>query len=185
MNMKKLTILHLQGNRISGEIPTMNLAIDASDSVTEDRILPSAYISDCGMPSDLTDGLLCSECTMCCECPLFTSWSFLPQSISSLTCGIFLQAIPIESVIQRRSFWGRNMDLRIIHSSVCWCLHVFLSWHVLCSSLRLLLTGTRLQWTQHNLSYLINSYRRMKIMTMPWVPWEMPRSINSSSSGPR
>ena len=73
MNMKKLTILHLQGNRISGEIPTMNLAIDASDSVTEDRILPSAYISDCGMPSDLTDGLLCSECTMCCECPLFTS----------------------------------------------------------------------------------------------------------------
>merc|ERR1711957_19510 len=56
-NMKKLELIQLHGNRLSGEIPSFGWAID-------DR---SSFVSDCGSPSNFEDALICEDCTMCCN----------------------------------------------------------------------------------------------------------------------
>ena len=55
--LQELKLIQIQGNRISGTIPELNLLF----------LDPSSYISDCGNPSNFEDSLVCTECTMCCE----------------------------------------------------------------------------------------------------------------------
>jgi hypothetical protein len=54
-----LSLIHLQGNRLTGSIPPTNLNF----------LGKSSYITDCGNPSDFKASLGCEECTMCCKSP--------------------------------------------------------------------------------------------------------------------
>jgi len=56
-NLQKLKLIQIQGNRISGTIPELNLTF----------LDPSSYISDCGNPSNFENSTECTECTMCCK----------------------------------------------------------------------------------------------------------------------
>lgn len=56
-NLSRLSLIHLHGNRLSGSIPPMNFDFQEK----------SAYIADCGNPSDFKKSLQCEECTMCCK----------------------------------------------------------------------------------------------------------------------
>ena len=58
-NLQELRLIQIQGNRISGTIPELNLTSTFSDS--------SSYISDCGNPSNFKESLVCTNCTMCCK----------------------------------------------------------------------------------------------------------------------
>jgi len=56
--LKKLELVQLHGNRISGVVPQ-----DMNVKGQED----SSFITDCGVPTDFDEPLLCTECTMCCN----------------------------------------------------------------------------------------------------------------------
>lgn len=58
-DLSRLSLIHLQGNRLTGSIPPTNLNFQGK----------SSYISDCGNPSDFKASLGCEECTMCCKSP--------------------------------------------------------------------------------------------------------------------
>ena len=59
-NLSKLELIQLQGNRLEGEVPL-------SLNVYETSFQESSFISDCGVPTDFDEPLLCEECTMCCN----------------------------------------------------------------------------------------------------------------------
>lgn len=56
-NLKNLETVQLHGNRLSGEIPSLNWTIDDY----------SSFITDCGTPVFFEDTLSCEDCTMCCN----------------------------------------------------------------------------------------------------------------------
>jgi hypothetical protein len=56
-NLKHLQFIQLNGNRISGTIPELEVH-------SEDY---SSFVADCGSPSDFDETLECPGCTMCCE----------------------------------------------------------------------------------------------------------------------
>ena len=56
-SLQGLKLIQIQGNRISGTLPELDLPF----------LDPSSYISDCGNPSNFEDSLVCTECTMCCK----------------------------------------------------------------------------------------------------------------------
>ena len=64
--LDNLKLIHLQGNRLSGSIPIMNMTITNQ----------SSFIADCGDPSHFDTPLICKECTMCCKYPTLISWRF-------------------------------------------------------------------------------------------------------------
>ena len=57
-NLTQLELLHLHGNRLSGVMPVVN-----TDRLTE----TSAFITDCGLPSEFESAMICDACTMCCK----------------------------------------------------------------------------------------------------------------------
>ena len=57
-NLTHLELLHLHGNRLSGVMPAVN---------TELLTDTSAFITDCGLPSEFESAMICDACTMCCE----------------------------------------------------------------------------------------------------------------------
>ena len=57
-NLTHLELLHLHGNRLSGVMPVVN-----TDLLTD----TSAFITDCGLPSEFESAMICDECTMCCK----------------------------------------------------------------------------------------------------------------------
>ena len=59
-NLSTLELIQLQGNRFEGEIPV-------SLNVYKTSFEESSFISDCGVPTDFDEPLLCEECTMCCN----------------------------------------------------------------------------------------------------------------------
>ena len=59
-NLSKLELIQLQGNRLEGEVPI-------SLNVYKTSFQESSFISDCGVPTDFDEPLLCEECTMCCN----------------------------------------------------------------------------------------------------------------------
>lgn len=59
-NLSKLELVQLQGNRLEGEVPV-------SLNVYKTSFQESSFISDCGVPTDFDEPLLCDECTMCCN----------------------------------------------------------------------------------------------------------------------
>jgi hypothetical protein len=58
--MKRLQLLQLQSNRITG----MPVVPRIDDSIHGE----STFVTDCGVPSDFDEALDCKNCTMCCEC---------------------------------------------------------------------------------------------------------------------
>ncbi|KAL7505943.1 hypothetical protein ACHAXN_003319 [Cyclotella atomus] len=56
-NLQYLQLLHLHGNRFRGEVAPLKSKF----------VIDSAFVSDCGVPTDFDQPLLCSECTMCCN----------------------------------------------------------------------------------------------------------------------
>lgn len=71
-NLQYLQLLHLHGNRFRGEVVPLK-----SKFVTD-----SAFVSDCGVPTDFDQPLLCSECTMCCK---FRISSYLPTATTHVS----------------------------------------------------------------------------------------------------
>ena len=66
--LRKLKLIHLHGNRLSGTILSSNAwAFDNKLSFISDYAQKSSFISDCGNPSDFHESLICKGCTMCCE----------------------------------------------------------------------------------------------------------------------
>ena len=66
--LRKLKLIHLHGNRLSGTILSSNAwAFDNKLSFSSDYAQKSSFISDCGNPSDFNESLICKGCTMCCE----------------------------------------------------------------------------------------------------------------------
>ena len=61
--MENLELIHLHGNRLSGEVPK---DLHLSNSLPQEDIT-SSFITDCGLPTDFDEPLLCEECTMCCN----------------------------------------------------------------------------------------------------------------------
>mmetsp|Transcript_33748 Transcript_33748/g.62023 ORF Transcript_33748/g.62023 Transcript_33748/m.62023 type:complete len:561 (+) Transcript_33748:658-2340(+) len=53
-----LSLFHLHGNRLQGEIPHLD---------TQFMNEQSSFITDCGVPTDFEDSLICTECTVCCN----------------------------------------------------------------------------------------------------------------------
>jgi len=62
-NLEKLELIHLHGNRLSGEVPQ---DLHLSNSLPQEDIT-SSFITDCGLPTDFDEPLLCEQCTMCCN----------------------------------------------------------------------------------------------------------------------
>ena len=62
-NLENLELIHLHGNRLSGEVPP---DLHLVNSLPHEDIT-SAFITDCGLPTDFDEPLLCEECTMCCN----------------------------------------------------------------------------------------------------------------------
>jgi len=59
--LDNLELVHLHGNRLSGTVPAdMNVK-----SLPQEET--SSFITDCGVPTDFDEPLLCEECTMCCN----------------------------------------------------------------------------------------------------------------------
>jgi hypothetical protein len=56
-NLEHLDFIQLNGNRISGTIPELQMHSKN----------PSSFVADCGSPSDFDETLECPGCTMCCE----------------------------------------------------------------------------------------------------------------------
>ncbi|KAL3795399.1 hypothetical protein ACHAWO_002646 [Cyclotella atomus] len=57
LQLQNLELAHFQSNRLTGVISlNAELMLD-----------PSSFISDCGVPTDFEDPLLCDGCTMCCN----------------------------------------------------------------------------------------------------------------------
>ena len=61
--LKKLELVQLHGNRISGVVPR---DLNVGESLPQDE-KTSSFITDCGLPTDFDDPLECKECTMCCN----------------------------------------------------------------------------------------------------------------------
>ena len=61
--MENLELIQLHGNRLSGEVPQ---DLRLSKSLPQEDIT-SSFITDCGLPTDFDEPLLCEECTMCCN----------------------------------------------------------------------------------------------------------------------
>ncbi|KAL7456163.1 hypothetical protein ACHAWC_007673 [Mediolabrus comicus] len=57
-NLTHLNLLHLHGNRFSGVMP------DVDTTLLKET---SAFIADCGLPSEFESALECDDCSMCCE----------------------------------------------------------------------------------------------------------------------
>lgn len=55
--LRNLQVVQLQNNRLTGEIRLDSQLMRDS----------SSFISDCGVPTDFEDPLVCSNCTMCCN----------------------------------------------------------------------------------------------------------------------
>ena len=57
LELQNLELAHFQSNRLTGEISlNSQLMMDAS-----------SFISDCGVPTDFEDPLVCTNCSMCCN----------------------------------------------------------------------------------------------------------------------
>jgi hypothetical protein len=65
-DFQRLEMLHLHGNRLSGII-NFTSSSKWNESKWNDLTYISAYISDCGNPSDFKPSLVCDGCTMCCK----------------------------------------------------------------------------------------------------------------------
>mmetsp|Transcript_10296 Transcript_10296/g.22342 ORF Transcript_10296/g.22342 Transcript_10296/m.22342 type:complete len:1541 (-) Transcript_10296:66-4688(-) len=55
--MEQLEVIQVQGNRLSGSIPSLDLLLRKDYS----------FIADCGHPSEFETNLMCEGCTMCCN----------------------------------------------------------------------------------------------------------------------
>jgi hypothetical protein len=65
VSLQHLKLIHLQGNRLCGTIPELNLVFQ--DTPLEKKFVSYAFILDCGNPSDFKKSLTCEECTMSCQ----------------------------------------------------------------------------------------------------------------------
>lgn len=59
LDLQHLQLVHLHGNRLSGDIQ-LNFKL-------LDRSAKAVLISDCGNPSDFSPSIKCENCTMCCK----------------------------------------------------------------------------------------------------------------------
>lgn len=55
--LKNLELAHFQSNRLTGEV-----VVNSQFMIEE-----SSFISDCGVPTDFEETLICENCTMCCN----------------------------------------------------------------------------------------------------------------------
>ena len=65
LNLQRLDLIHLQGNRLSGSLNFTSFSTDKKQFTKEESY--SLYVSDCGNPSDFSPLLACEKCTICCE----------------------------------------------------------------------------------------------------------------------
>ncbi|KAL7448710.1 hypothetical protein ACHAWC_000857 [Mediolabrus comicus] len=61
-NLTHLELLHLHGNRFSGVMPYVDTTLLQETS---------AFIADCGLPSEFEFAIECDDCSMCCEYCLY------------------------------------------------------------------------------------------------------------------